>query len=102
MSPVLAAILRLNRRWDHAASDWVAVEEDNSAMVLSEQEESLINVVRALPPDETRKVLNWACQLANLADGRKIEWSDSWTDQDAAEATASAIQRFENEEPEER
>lgn len=66
-------------------------------MVLSEQEESLINVVRALPPAEAGKVLNWACQLASLANGRKIEWSDSWTDQDAAEATASAVQRFENE-----
>jgi hypothetical protein len=35
-------------------------------MVLSAQEESLIGVVRALPPEEAGKVLNWAQQLARL------------------------------------
>jgi hypothetical protein len=38
-------------------------------MVLSEQEESLISVVRALPPEEAGKVLDWARQLADLAGG---------------------------------
>jgi hypothetical protein len=71
-------------------------------MVLTAQEESLINVVRALPPSEAGKVLNWARQLASLADGGGIEWSDSWTDQDAAEATKSAVQRFEDHEQEHR
>jgi len=55
-------------------------------MVLSAQEESLISVVRALPSGEAGKVLNWARQLADLADGRMIEWSDSWSDEDLAEA----------------
>jgi hypothetical protein len=54
-------------------------------MVLSEQEESLISVVRALPPEEAGKVLDWARQLADLAGGREIEWSDAWTDEDVAE-----------------
>jgi len=66
-------------------------------MVLSAQEESLIGVVRALPPEEAGKVLNWARQLADLAGGRTIEWSDSWTDEDLADAAAAAIQRFENQ-----
>jgi len=66
-------------------------------MVLSPQEESLIGVVRALPPEEAGKVLNWARQLADLAGGRTIEWSDSWTDEDLADAAAAAIQRFENQ-----
>jgi hypothetical protein len=69
-------------------------------MLLSSQEESLIKVVRALPPAEAGKVLNWAQQLASLADGRKIEWSDSWTDEDLADATASAVQQFEDQERE--
>lgn len=64
-------------------------------MVLSAQEESLITVVRALPPVEAVKVLNWACQLADLAGGRIVRWSDSWTDEDLAEATAASLQRFE-------
>ena len=66
-------------------------------MVLSPQEESLIGAVRALPPEEAGKVLNWARQLADLAGGRTIEWSDSWTDEDLADAAAAAIQRFENQ-----
>jgi hypothetical protein len=69
-------------------------------MVLSPQEESLISVVRALPPDEAGKVLNWARQLADLAGGRTVQWSDSWTDEDLAEATAAAVRRFEDEERE--
>ncbi|MGP0076580.1 MAG: hypothetical protein ACLPWF_32090 [Bryobacteraceae bacterium] len=69
-------------------------------MVLSAQEESLINVVRALPPAEADKVLNWACQLASLANGRKIEWSDSWTSEDLADAAGAAVQRFEDQERE--
>jgi hypothetical protein len=71
-------------------------------MVLSAQEESLIGVVRALPPEEAGKVLNWARQLADLAGGRTIEWSDSWTDEDLADAGAAAVQRFENQEREDR
>ena len=69
-------------------------------MVLSVQEESLIRLVRALPPEEAGKVLNWARQLADLARGRTIEWSDFWSDQDLAEATAAAAQRFEDRERE--
>jgi len=71
-------------------------------MVLSAQEESLIGVVRTLPPEEAGKVLNWARQLADLADGRTIEWSDSWTDDDLVDATAAAVQRFEDQEREDR
>jgi len=71
-------------------------------MVLSPQEESLISVVRALPPNEAVKVLDWARQLADLAGGRTFQWSDSWTDEDLADATASAMRRFEDREREDR
>ena len=67
-------------------------------MVLTAHEESLITVVRALPADEAGKVLNWARRLADLADGRAIQWSDSWTDEDLTEATAAAVRRFEDQE----
>ena len=69
-------------------------------MALSPQEESLISVVRALPPDEAGKVLDWARQLADLAGGRTVEWCDSWTDEDLTEATAAAARRFEEQERE--
>lgn len=63
--------------------------------MLSPQEESLIHVVRALPSDEAGKVLAWARQLAHLAGGRTVQWSDPWTDKDLAEATVAVVGRFE-------
>ena len=54
----------------------------------------------ALPPEEAGKALNWAHQLADLAGERTVEWSDSWTDEDLADATAAAVHRFEDQERE--
>jgi hypothetical protein len=62
-------------------------------MVLSAQEESLISVVRALPPNEAGKVLEWARQLAGLAGGRTFQWSDSWTEEEIADASTAAMRR---------
>ena len=67
-------------------------------MVLSVQEESLISVIRTLPPDEAGKVLHWARQLSDLAEGRAIEWSDSWSAEDLADATRASLERFERDE----
>ena len=61
---------------------------------LTAHEESLISVIRALPPDEAGKVLDWARQLADLAGGRNFQWSDSWSDLDRADATAAAMREF--------
>jgi hypothetical protein len=67
-------------------------------MVLSAQEESLISVIRALPAAEAGKVLDWARQLSDLAGGRPVQWSDSWSDEDLADATAAAVGRFDDQE----
>ena len=67
-------------------------------MVLTVDEESLIKAVRALPPEEARKVLTWASRLADLSQGREIEWSDAWTDEDIAEAADASLRRFEEQE----
>ena len=69
-------------------------------MVLNANEESLINVVRMLPPEEAGKVLTWAQQLADLGGGRRIDWSDSWSDEDLREATVASLERFERQEQE--
>ena len=53
---------------------------------------------RALPPAEAGKVLDWARQLADLARGRQIQWSDSWSDEDLADATAASIKRLDEQE----
>ena len=64
------------------------------AMVLSANEESLIKVVRMLPAEEAGKVLNWAQQLADLGGGRRVDWSDSWSDDDLRDATIASLERF--------
>lgn len=78
----------------------VKLEREIENMVLSANEESLIKVVRMLPPDEARKVLVWAQNLADLANGRRVEWSDSWSDEDLRDATAASVERFEQQERE--
>ena len=75
-------------------------ERGIEAMVLSANEESLIKVVRMLPPDEARKVLVWAQQLVDIGGGRRVEWSDSWSDDDLREATVASLERFEQQERE--
>jgi hypothetical protein len=67
-------------------------------MTLSGEEESLIRTIRALPSGEAGKVLDWAREFATLAGGRTVEWSDSWSDGDLREATAAAVERFEETE----
>ncbi len=69
-------------------------------MVLTTSEESLIQAVRMLPPDEARKVLVWAQQLADLGRGRRVQWADSWSDDDLREATLASLERFDQRERE--
>lgn len=71
-------------------------------MVLSANEESLIQAVRMLPPEEARKVLVWAQQLADLAGGRCVEWANSWSDEDLRDAAVASLERFEQQEREHR
>jgi hypothetical protein len=75
-------------------------KRETEAMVISANEESLIKVVRMLPPEEARKVLVWAQQLADLGGGRHVDWSDSWSDEDLREATVASLERFEQRERE--
>jgi hypothetical protein len=42
--------------------------------------------------------LSWATQLADLANGCEIEWSDAWTDQDMADAMAFSLREYEDRE----
>ena len=78
----------------------VKLERRMKAMVLSANEESLIKVVRMLPPKEAGKVLIWAQQLADLGGGRRVDWSDSWSDDDLRDATIASLERFEQQEQE--
>ena len=69
-------------------------------MVLTEQEESLVKTVRALNPDQARRILLWASALGDLSQGEPFDWSDVWTDQDIADASAAGLASFEQRESE--
>jgi hypothetical protein len=58
--------------------------------------------VRPMPPNAAKPCVPPAHQLADLAGGRAIEWSDAWSDEDLGEATAAALQRSEAQEREDR
>lgn len=64
-------------------------------MVLTEKEEELISVIRKLAPQEAGKVLGWAHQLEELAQGGPVEWSDEWTEDDLRDASRAAVQNLE-------
>ena len=70
----------------------------NEIVTLTQKEEFLVQTMRSLSPEACEKVLAWAEQLAGLADGRPIDWSDSWSEEDMHDATAASIRRFEIEE----
>ncbi len=71
-------------------------------MLLTAQEESLLSVVRGLPPTEASTILGGAKPLSDLAGNRQIEWSDSRSDQDLADATAASVRHFDEQEREHR
>ena len=71
-------------------------------ILLTEEEERLVETIRVLPPGTTDQILLWASQLADLAAGRPIEWSDAWTDEDLRDATAASVRSLEESESRER
>lgn len=63
-------------------------------MLLSKEEESLIRLIRALPPDQAENIFAWAAQLRDLANGRPVDWSDYWYEEDLADASSAALRRL--------
>jgi hypothetical protein len=70
-------------------------------MDLSAREEDLLDAFRRLPPEAATELSALAQRLAALAPGAQIEWSDSWSDSDLEDFTASSLRRLETEEQEE-
>jgi len=66
------------------------------------REASLLQAFRRLPADTAAELTVLVERLAMLHPDAKIDWSDSWSDEDLREATAASIKRFEAEESEER
>lgn len=70
-------------------------------MDLSTREEDLLDAFRRLPPEAATELSALAQRLAALAPGAAIDWSDSWSDADLQDFTASSLRRLETEEREE-
>jgi hypothetical protein len=63
-------------------------------VTLSENEERLVEALRTLPPAATDTVITWATQLSDLAKGRPVDWSDTWTDEDLADLQRASLANF--------
>ena len=64
-------------------------------ILLNPQEASLLSAFRRLPPDAAIELSRLIERLAALAPDRKIDWSDSWSDEDLKEFRAASVRRFE-------
>ena len=66
-------------------------------MELSSQETTLLDAFRRLPAsaDELSALVQ---RLAALPPGTRIDWSDSWSDEDLREFTTHSLKRLESEE----
>jgi hypothetical protein len=71
-------------------------------MQLNEREASLVDAFRRLPPETATELSALAERLAELAPNRRIDWSDSWSDEDLNEFRAASLWRLDAEESEER
>jgi hypothetical protein len=69
-------------------------------MQLNEREASLVDAFRRLPPETATELSALAGRLAELAANRKIDWSDSWSDEDLNEFRAASLRRLDAEESE--
>jgi hypothetical protein len=65
------------------------------------QEAVLLTAFRRLPPDAAGELSRLVERLAALAPERKIDWSDSWSDEDLREFRAASVRRLEESESEE-
>ena len=67
-------------------------------MQLNEREASLVDAFRRLAPETATELSALAERLAELAPNRRIDWSDSWSDEDLNEFRAASLRRLDAEE----
>ena len=69
-------------------------------MQLNPREESLVEAFRRLAPDTAAELTALAQRLATLAPSRKIDWSDSWSDEDLHDFRAASLKRLDADDTE--
>ena len=67
-------------------------------MQLSAQETTLLDAFRRLPPNAANELAALAQRLAALSPNTRIDWSDSWSEEDLRDFAAHSLKRFEAEE----
>ena len=70
-------------------------------MSVTSQEASLLTAFRRLAPDAAGELSRLIERLGAVAPERKIDWSDSWSDEDLKEFRAASLRRLEENEAEE-
>ena len=78
------------------------VQDQDMEMQLNEREASLVDAFRRLPPEAATERSALAERLAELAPDHRIDWSDSWSDEDLKDFRAASLRRFDAEESEDR
>ena len=69
-------------------------------ILINPREASLLTAFRRLPPEAAGELSRLIERLAALAPARKIDWSDSWSDEDLRDFRAASIRRLEESESE--
>jgi hypothetical protein len=87
---------RAIQRGQHCGSGIIGI-----VITLNENEERLVEALRSLPPDAVDQVITWTTRLRDLANGRNIDWSDTWTKEDLVDAQRASLSRFDEMEREE-
>ena len=80
--------------------DWPLYWMQGMEMQLNEREASLVDAFRRLPLETATELSALAERLAELAPNRRIDWSDSWSDEDLNEFRAASLRRLDAEESE--
>ena len=80
--------------------EWPYTGFRNMEMQVNEREASLLDAFRRLPPDTAMELSALAKRLAELAPNQRIDWSDSWSDEDLNEFRAASLRRLDAEESE--
>jgi len=67
-------------------------------MPLNLRETTLLDAFRRLPPGAGDEISALVERLAALSASTRIDWSDSWSDEDLRDFTAHSLKRLEAEE----
>jgi hypothetical protein len=69
-------------------------------MQLNPREASLVEAYRRLAPDAAAELAALAERLATVTPNSRIDWSDSWSDEDLRDFRSASLKRLETDDPE--